>query len=360
MDKVEHLVNRIISGTIRCRIKGFSNEVMTLLLRYPTRYYRYIANEIYNEIYEEALYYGMYTDNDLKFFLLENELWLPEHEEKLSSLQKDIEELKLRMYEASFNSQVLDSAKKVLRAAKNDLQSLYEKKFSYNHLSASGFAEIERNKFLIGMSLYSTNEVQFWDEDSYWSSPAFILEQVLTIHKENRISETEYRWLARNEPWRSYWLSRKSEGQLFGIAPVDMTEEQRSLVVWSSIYDNVNEHPEQPPQYVIDDDDVLDGWFISQRKKREKELNRSAADQLISNEKIRNSGEVFIPASSQADLQRINSLNDAEADIIKKQRMNYLNKHGGTISEAQMPDTKTEIRRKRNEMYRDFVKGTNH
>jgi hypothetical protein len=40
--------------------------------------------------------------------------------------------------------------------------------------------------------------------------------------------------------------------------------------------------------------------------------------------------------------------------------MNYLNKHGGTISEAQMPDTKTEIRRKRNEMYRDFVKGTNH
>lgn len=354
--EAEHLVNKIISGTIKCRIRDVSFQIIHLLIKNPSRYHKYIASELYREVYEDSIDYGMFTDDELKKFMFQYGLWDDTREKKLTSLQKDIEELKLRMFEASFNSQTLTVAKKVLKAAKADIQLLIEQKNSYNHLSASGFAEIEKNKFLMGMSLYNITGDLFMNEESYWSSPVFILEQALTIHRENKIGETEFRYLARNEPWRSYWISRKTEGKLLGVAPVDMTEDQRSLIIWSSIYDNVHEHPEQPPQYVIDDDDILDGWFIFQRKKREKENNKNAVDQLITNEKIKNSSEIFIPANSQTDLERIASLNDLEADIAKRQRLNYVSKHEN-VPEAQMPDTKIELRRQKAEMFKNSVKG---
>lgn len=354
--EAERLVNRIVSGATRCKIRDVGLNVVNLLIKNASRYHKYIATEIYNEVYEEAIDYGMYHDDDLKIFLIENNLWLPEDEERLETLQKDIDDLKLRMYESSFNSQILAGAKRVLVAAKADAYSLMERKHSYNHLSASGFAEIEKNKYLIGMSLYYLNGTQFMDEDTYWSTPIFVLEQALSIHRQNRIDEIGYRYLARNEPWRSYWISRKTEGKLLGVAPVDMTEEQRTLIIWSNIYDNVYENPEQPPQYVIDDDDILDGWFIFQRRKREKETNKSAIDSLIGNEKIKNSGEIFIPAKSKNDLERIASLNDVQADLTKKQRLNYLAKHG-VVPESQMPDTKNDLRKQRAEMFKNAVKG---
>lgn len=353
--EAEHLVNKIISGMTRCRIRDVSFQYFNLLIKSPSRYHKYVANELYNEIYDDCINNDMFTDDELKTFMEEQGFWNIEKEKKMTSLQKDIEELKLRMFESSFNSNTLAVAKRVLKTAKADIQLLHEQKNSYNHLSASGFAEIEKNKFLIGMSLYSINGELFMDEEIYWSSPAFILEQALTIHRKNRIAETQFRYLARNEPWRSYWISRKTEGKLLGVAPVDLTDDQRSLIIWSTIYDNVQEHPEQPPQYVIEDDDVLDGWFIFQRRKREKENNKNAADQMIGNEKIRNSGEIFIPANSQTDLERVASLNDMQSDIAKRQRMNYVAKHK-EVSEAQMPDTRQELNKQKAEMFKNFVK----
>lgn len=354
--EAEYLINRILSGFTKCKIRDVSFNYLNLVIKNPSRYHKYLASEIYNDIYEECLMSGLYTEEELQEFLFDNELWDSEREEKLVSLQKDIDELKLRMYESSFNSQALLTAKRVIRAAKADVQKLFEEKNGYNHLAATGFAEIEKNKFLIGMSLFHINGELFMDEESYWSSPVFILEQALTIHRQHKLNETQFRWLARNEPWRSYWISRKAEGSLIGVSPVDMSDDQRSLIIWSSIYDNVYEHPEQPPSYVVEDDDVLDGWFIAQRKKREKETNQSAADQMITNDKIKNSGEIFIPASAKEDLQRIASLNDTYGDITKKQRLLHVSKNG-MVPESQMPDTKIDLRKQRAEMFKNAVKG---
>lgn len=354
--EAEYYVNRIISGVTKCKLRDVSLCNFNLLIKIPSRYHRYIANEIYNEVYDECLYEGMFSDDELKLFMLENELWMPEDEEKLVSLQKDIEELKVRMFESSFNTETLRVAKRVIHAAKADVQQLLERKHCFNYLSASGMSEIEKNKFLIGMSLSYLDGKPFLDEENYWSCPVFILEQALIINKQTRIDEAQMRWLARNDPWRSYWMTRKSEGNVFGLPAVDLSDEQKALVIWSTIYDNVYENPERPMDAVIEDDDVLDGWFISQKRKREKEVNQGTVDQLIGNEKIRNSGEIFIPATSKKDLERIASLNDTTADIVKKQRLKYVEKHG-EVTESQMPDTKNDIRKQRADMFRSAIKG---
>ena len=39
------------------------------------------------------------------------------------------------------------------------------------------------------------------------------------------------------------------------------------IVIWSKMYDNVQESIDAPIQSVMEDDDALDGWFIVQNRK---------------------------------------------------------------------------------------------
>ena len=74
------------------------------------------------------------------------------------------------------------------------------------------------------------------------------------------------------------------------------------------MYDNVYESSESPSEEVIDDDDLLDGWFIIQRKKQEKEKLQSEVANMTNNEKITNSEEVYIFTDSAEEAERINDL----------------------------------------------------
>jgi hypothetical protein len=49
------------------------------------------------------------------------------------------------------------------------------------------------------------------------------------------------------------------------------------------MYDNVYESMECPPDEVIKDDDMLDGWFIQQHKDREKKLKEKSTDEKFGN-----------------------------------------------------------------------------
>lgn len=350
------LVNKIISGIVKFKVKDVQRNVFNLLIKSPTRYHKYLSGEIYNQVYQECLDLGMYEEKELQDFLLNNNLWDLDREKRMNTLREDIDELKVLMFNSHLDLDKVEGCRRVLNLAKADLGKFFDQKNCYNHLTASGFADIEKNKFLIGISLSNLNGEPFVDEDSYWRMPSFILEQALTSYRNSRIAEKEFRWLARNEPWRSHWLCRKSEGSLFGIPSVDMTEEQRSLIIWSALYDNVSENPEQPPIEVINDDDLLDGWFIIQKRLREKEVNKNSLNAVIGNEKISNSDEVFVVANTEAAMKKISSMNSQEAEIIKNRRFNAIDK-SGSVSEYNLPDVKNDIHRKRNEMFRDKVLG---
>ena len=353
--EAEISLSRIISGVVRCKVKDIHGNKTFYLIKNNTRYHKYISYELYKDFYQEAIEFGLYDDDEYQNFLLDNNIWLPEKEARVKSLQEDIEELKVRMFSSLFNTQTMNTARKVLILAKEDLNKLYYQKTAYDYLSAAGFAEMEKNKFLIGMSLYR-KEKTVMNESSYWRFPNYILSQIINIYKQTRLPEKDFRWLARNEPWHSYWLAKKTENSLLSIPAVDMNEEQRALIIWSTVYDNVAEHPEQPSQRVITDDDLLDGWFIVQRRKREKELNISEAEQLISNDKIKNSAEIFIPAFSAEEAQRISGLNDMQGDLTKRQRFNYIEKHG-EVSEANLPDVRMDLKQQYNKLYVDKVTG---
>jgi len=340
--KKELYISRIITGFFRCRI----NEKV-FLLKQPDRHTRHIAQEIFIESFKEAELDGLYVQEELDFFMYSNNVWDEEREKQIVQMPKDIEELKVRLFEATFKSEERKLIRKMLGIAKEKFSELHKEKNLYNHLSCEGFASMNKMRYLVGKGLCFENGDRVWKDDDFWKQTDPLLEDATSVFIENKISDYEFREIARTDPWRSTWSCRKSENSLFGVPAVDLTEEQKSIIIWSSLYDNIYEHPESPPEDVVEDDDLLDGWLIVQRRKRKKNEIASSVDNLIKNDKIRNSKEIYLIADSKEDAKKIDSLNDMTAKMIKKERANALKKHG-VLAEEHMPDSMRDIQMQMN------------
>lgn len=333
----ELYVSRIITGFFRCNI---NNSVY--ILKQPDRQVRHIAQEIYSESYQDAELEGLYNKEELEFFLYENNVWDDKKEVAILQLPKDIDELKVKLYQSTFKSEEKKLIRKMLKIAKIKFSELSYEKGAYNHLSCEGIASMNKMRYLVGKGLFFEDGGHVWENEDFWKQTDPLLEDATSLFVENRISDSLFREIARTDPWRTIWSCRKSENRLFDVAAVDLTDEQKNIIVWSSMYDSIYEHPECPSDEGIEDDDCLDGWLIIQRRKRDKNKVSQGVDGLIKNEKIRNSKEIYLIAQSQEDAKKINSLNDINARMTKKERLKELNKHG-TISEENMPDSMREI-----------------
>jgi cation diffusion facilitator CzcD-associated flavoprotein CzcO len=107
------------------------------------------------------------------------------------------------------------------------------------------------------------------------------------------------------------------------------------------MYDNIQESMECPNKEVIEDDDMLDGWFIIQHKKREKDRVEKEFENSTKNEKIKNAPEVFVVASKEK-AEKINDMNDMNAKMIKHQRKLALDRYG-SLDEQNLPDQRRNI-----------------
>lgn len=335
----ELLVARIISGTIRLEVNG---DYYTL--KQPSRERRYLAQELFCQVFKESELSGLYNEDELEDFLFSEGLWDDDKDELLKKIPKDIEDMKVRLFQLAFKSNERQGVRKMLANAKTKLGDLATQRNAYAYLSCLGAAHLARAKYMLGSSLYHENGLPVFTADNFWEASSDLLDVASTIYGETKLSEDILRELARTEPWRTTWSCKRAESSLFGIATVDYSDEQKSLVGWSQLYDNIYEHPECPGEEILTDDDMLDGWLINQRRERDAKKIAAGANQAIGNEKIRNSQEVFIMADTQKDAEKIHNLNSGGAKFTHKQRMQHLKDNAGKIvNELDMPDTKMRV-----------------
>ena len=337
----EFLVARICSGSVRCRVALHSGS-KTFLLKSPTPDQLYRAQELYLDRFRDCELQGLYTDEQLLDFLVDNGFWTIEQEKLLGLLPKEIDQFKLALFKSGFRSTEKLVVRKALATARAKLHELLGAKNAYDHLSCSGVASLARSKYLIGCALHRRDGSPVFP-NNFWSGPSRLLDAVMTEVAKQKLTESQYRELARTEPWRSLWSTNKCEGSLFGVPVIRHTEDQHNLVCWSMLYDNVYGHSNAPADEVISDDDTLDGWLIDQRQQREAASNQTAAEELIQNEKIRGSQEVYLMADTIEDARKVEGLNDEVTQSIKRQRFRAL-KEAGTLNELEMPDTKQRLR----------------
>jgi len=338
----EYLVARICSGTIRLRPHPF-------LLKKPTREQIYIAQEIYQDHLEQSPGDELMTDEELLEWLLEYGIWNEEKQKLFLKLPKEIEEFKVALFQAGFKSNEQTEIKKAIAAAKAKIIELSGERYSFDHLSISGCASMAKSKYLVGCGLHWTNGTPVFNMDKFWQEDSERLDAALLSLAEHRLTETTYRELARKEPWRSLWSIRKVESSLFGIPAIEYSDEQKELVGWSQLYDSVYEHPNKPSDFIIENDDYLDGWMIVQRREQEKNQIKQAGDELTKNEKIRGASEIFVPADTIDDARKVEVLNDDMAKATKKVRFKSLAK-SGELNEADMPDTKRNMQMNANRL----------
>jgi len=342
-------VARILSGTTRLRLWDHGKQRL-FLVRSPTPAERYASIEAAMEAVAEAGTEELWSENELLVFLHENGLWSDEKQKMFEQVEKDIETLKVKLYQMAFRSAELAVGRRMLKVAKAKQNELYAERHQYDHMTADGQAPLARMRYMVGCCLLRADGSQVWKNNEFMDSDDLLLDEAVNAFGKSRAGEAVLRELARSEPWRSIWSCRHSEGSVFGKPSAELSDEQRHLTVWSRVYDNAYEDSECPPDSVVSDDDMFDGWLILKRRERDKGMKNKQADNAL-NEKVAKSGEVFIinamPEQAETsmtaeEVAAVHDLNDENAAAVKNRRMALL-KQKGVVLEAEMPDSREKI-----------------
>lgn len=304
---------------------------------------------IYNEIYQQSIADEIMTEDEMLAWMKENLLWTKVNEKRVETLTKELEQAKVNIYESRQDPKKVKHARNTIRQTEIDLQKEFTTKNSQYENTCEGIAGTARMSWLISNTTYQNGHLYDFHDMS--------LSKVVSLWQDAMLSDTQCRELVRNEPWRSMWsISKNSKSRLFfNKEDEDLTPNQKNMLVWSQIYDNIHESIDCPSKSVIEDDDMLDGWLILQNRKHEKSRIESESEDIIKNPKIKNSKEVLIMAHSKEHAQNIHNLNDEKAKEVIKQRFAAVEKHG-QLSQQDLPDEKMNIHLQKMQSLKEHLK----
>jgi len=307
------------------------------------------AHQIYQKTYEEVYHDGIMTEEETEEWMMEQELWTPDDMLKVKGLEKDLERLKIEIYNARNDNKLKRSIRHHIRSCETVLLTYLNKKSYYFSNTCEGLASLEKTYYIIKNTTYLNNKLYHFDDMS--------LASIVSDWNNSVLNENKIRELARTDPWKTLWVIKKNKNVRLFANPknTELTNNQKSLLIWSQMYDNIQESLECPSSDVIEDDDMLDGWFIVQSKKREKERAEKEFEEST-NQKIKNSSEVFIMSKDQKDKNRIDSMNDVNAQNIIRQRKNLINRKG-SVEQQQFFDEQLKMQTKQNEAFKSHVRG---
>jgi hypothetical protein len=341
----EYFISRLRSGVIIIRERGLKLKVYT-----PTIEEEYEANQVYADAYDEAFRDEVMGEEEMLKWMQERGLWTEEHENKAEGLKKDIERLKIEIFNARNNEVLREHIRKYIRAGETQLGETISGKHIYDSHTREGLAAVEKLQWLIQHCSFLDDQLYDFDEIS--------LDSVITSYQSIFLNEAQVRELAREEPWRSEWSVRETAGRkLFKDNGRMLSVEQKNIIIWSQMYDNIQESMDTPSDDVIKDDDMLDGWFIIQKKKREKETAEQEFEDSVGSEKIKNADEVFVMANTANDAERVRSMNDLTGVMRIKERAGTIKNSDGVVQQLELKDEKRKMQRQSNRQFKDKFGG---
>lgn len=320
-------------------------------LKYPTINIKYEADIYTQEEYNKNRFNDWIMDEDILNTLITLGIWNPMMEKELNDSNSKIEDLKVDLYKNSLNPTKIKSLRKQLSSAKKRQNFLYGVRHSFDHLTSSGYVSILKNQYILVHSLYDKNDqLIFSDIDSVDFT---LFNSLSNIIYDNVIPIEVFRLIARNESWKNYWSANKD--YIFDKPTIEWTDEQKTLVIITKMYDNAYDHPDCPSDKVIEDDDMFDGWMIQQRKESEKEKNKKRTEKVLG-DKLNKAGEVFLVANSMEEAKNIYDLNDPSARFTINERENMILNSGKDIDVTQLPDVQRDIVMEQNKIFKERKK----
>tara|TARA_R100000008_G_scaffold41113_2_gene23670 strand:- start:4878 stop:5924 length:1047 start_codon:yes stop_codon:yes gene_type:complete len=337
----EYFVARIRSGIYKIKLGELDLKIVPLTLEQELD-----VQQCYVATYRQAEKDGFLTHEDLLESMKERGLWSEEDEERIKGLEKDIDRLKVELFQNKNKEDLVERIRTYLKAGKEQLDQQLSKKMANYDKSCEGIAQVKKVEKIMELSCVyadSGEPYDFKDVD---------VTHIVRLFGLQVLSESSAREIARTEPWHSTWVLKDSNTfEFFNYKGRQLTTDQKNVIVWSRMYDSVHESMDCPSEDVIQDDDMLDGWFILQKKKRDQEKVQAEIEQSTSNPKIASSDEIFVMAHSQKDADRINKSNNINAQQIKRKRAAVLERQG-EAKDLDFQDQQLRLRAQSNEMYK--------
>ncbi len=336
------LVQRIISGTL-----FFNHNNVEYYCKQPDNRIKYQAELLYTNLIKDNIYEPWTRLPDLPKLLKDLDIWIDQDEEILNQSIKKLDNYKLSLYNQRLNKKQILSNKKNIESIKNSIQKLMQRKSSFNYLTLEDYANIKKNEYIYLNTIYysNSNDLVFSSDPSNVSHLLF--DSIMAEISNYFISIEEYKSIARSEYWRSIWTGNKYN--VFDKAACDLTDEQKSLINVSTMYDKIFEHPECPENFVIEDDDMLDGWMIYQKNKIEESKKENKSQDITT--KHGNAQEIFIMADRE-DIPTIHDMNSLENKNIIRQRNKVIRSSESGVDEVNLPDVQTKLLQKINTIKR--------
>lgn len=341
----DFLISRVTAGYLRYR-----HNDSQYFIHMPNADLEYAAKEIYLIEYGKAKESGVFTDEDVYNLLVKDNVWNEENEKMLKEeLPRHIEIFQKSMYEAysNYRSKTLEKQRKYLQRAREEILKLSAVRHKYDAYTCNAHAAAASLTYCIYHSL-----TDMFKKPCQWED--IELTKAVEYYNNNSLAPQTIRSLSNSSPWITIWSCAKSNGQVFNRYGAELTSEQRMLIMWSRMYDNINESPDSPGQEVIEDDDLLDGWMMIQRERRKQEDSESDEDGI--SDSIGRHDEIYQIAETQEDASKIYSKNGPMAKSIVSQRLKLVEEKG-TVKHGAMPDIKQRAMMFANQAFSENMKG---
>jgi len=333
----DRLLSRIISGVTYIEISGIE-----YLLKEPYFDIKYRSSLVYEKFVNELKFFNILDNEEILGFLVYRGLWNDSDEQELKVCETNIEKLKVGIFESFSKSKERELARKALRKTESLQLDLLGRRHGFDYISIDHIAQTLKLQYLLLRSLYDIGGERVCGEDCLDTSSPF-LNTLMELYTKNQITSENYRELARDNTWQDYWCAAKRESSLFGKASIEYTLEQRLLVSWSRLYDNIRQSSHIPSEDVINDNDALDGWLIVEGRNRKTEQNKHmASDILEKHPHLKNAEEIYLMADTAEDAKIINDLNSPVAKFIKKQRLDMIAAQGH-VPHVMLPDVQQRL-----------------
>ena len=339
------LAYQIMSG-----LKFITVEEERYKLIPPSQEIRLLSEHIYQETLHSLRFANLITKEKAALLLRRLNKWAPADDEAFKKLEKHLEDKKVELYQALYNSERQDRLRRTIKMAKKSINSALYRKHSLDYMTLDHHATLTKKKFITAMCLRDINDEPVYNEKSLHNSDSTILEKIVNFLESDIISVEEFRELARSDPWRTMWNLGKES--CLGNAK-EWTDDQKTLLTFAKMYDNAYQSMECPPEEVFEDDDMFDGWLIEQRRKREKDQKQKQVD-LMKN--VPDSAqEVFVFAPTREDANKVYDLNDRDSRMKIKQRQQLIEQRV-EVEAQDLPDTQLELRQQQMEEYKEKLK----
>lgn len=339
-------ISRILSGYYI-----FIYNHIKYKLIYPDTNIKYEAELYSQEEFDNNKFSEWIAEDEILDYLVNIGLWSYGGDDNLKKLEDQIDNLKVDLYNNFLNPTKAKSIKRTLANTKGSYNKLYYTRHSLDLYTIEGYSQSVKNNYILTNSIFDYNNNKIFP--CYEQADYRLLNEISLVISENIIDVSIFRQIARSDTWKNYWSANKEN--LFDRSTINCTDEQRTLVILTKMYDSAMEHPECPPDSVFDDDDMFDGWMIVQRKENEKIRNKNRTEKLLEGKKLDKSGEIFVVAKSKEEANNIFDLNDPNSRHIIKERQTIL-RSGKELNETELPDVQRNLIMQSNQQFKNSRK----